>query len=847
MNKTIQNALDSFSKEVMTKEDLSSLDVKNFLDIIAKELNLMQIYVAETTGVNTQFIYPYTSSGPYENTAFYNLLVFTEEDIAKFIDFFKNGKAHVLDKEISMSKKSTAVGNLIYGFLENGKMYGFVSFQPNEGETRIWTDEEKEIIRQLSFILRPLLLIRQLNDRFAYKKSIVKSSIGLFWYYPKLKIIIFPENTMDKFSIKNYVYRNAPQSLCEDFVHPDFASQFNSLFIDFDELCEKNECTFLGKEKKEGEEYHLSLSTNRFDDKGKPVEIMGFMERKEKSNHSLEKKDFLKRYEKFHETVSENNVVEYYVNLRNGEVTPFKTQSVFKDCFVFSDSFDKVIAYTAEHFLSQESKEVFIRTLNCDYLSSHLSKESPTLSIVSTFLINNEKKRLETIIIFNSQSIYEHAKDVMIFVRDVTQSEFLNYDQLTGLLTLSHFLKTLNQAQMERKGNATFSKSEIIYFDFVDFKLYNFEYGIKEGDNCLAAFADILKKIYTGCSICRASDDHFIVYDNSSDSMDNVENKIKDAIGQFDDFTSGKLKAKAGYCEMGDSSLEPSILIDCAKIAFQYAKRNPLENYSKYDEKLKNQDEKRKYICENIQKAIENGYIKAYYQPVITPSGNLVAFEALSRWEDPKYGFLSPGEFIPALEQHNLLYLLDNYMAEEVCRKMREELNRNHKVYQTSFNLSRNDFISCRPIREIENARKKYDIPSSLLAIEITESVMIENPEIIKKSIAEFHSHGYEIWMDDFGSGYSSLNVMKDFEFDEIKIDMGFLRTFNEKSKIIIKNIVHLAKDLSLRTLTEGVETKEHVEFLAQCGCDRMQGYYFSRPLPYDDVMKKLSEEKIKF
>ncbi len=316
---------------------------------------------------------------------------------------------------------------------------------------------------------------------------------------------------------------------------------------------------------------------------------------------------------------------------------------------------------------------------------------------------------------------------------------------------------------------------------------------------------------------------------------------------EFDSFTKGKLKAKAGYCAVTEKLLDPAILIDCAKMASQYAKKNPLLHYSEYDEKLRNQDEKRKYICDSISEAIRNGYIKVYYQPVITPASSLVAFEALSRWEDPKYGFLSPADFIPALEENNLLYILDCYMVEAICKKMREELDQNHKVYQTSFNLSRNDFLSCRPLEEIEKARKKYDIPASLIAIEITESVMIENPEIIKKSIAEFRSYGYEVWMDDFGSGYSSLNVMKDFDFDEIKIDMGFLRSFNEKSKIIIRNIIHLAKDLSLRTLTEGVETKEHVGFLSECGCERMQGYFYSKPLPYDEVMKKLSNEKIKF
>ena len=199
---------------------------------------------------------------------------------------------------------------------------------------------------------------------------------------------------------------------------------------------------------------------------------------------------------------------------------------------------------------------------------------------------------------------------------------------------------------------------------------------------------------------------------------------------------------------------------------------------------------------------------------------------------------MSPADFIPVLEQKNQIYKLDTFVVKKVSETLRCELDKGHEIVQISVNLSRTDFISCKPFEEIENIIKEYNIDRKYICIEITESVAMDDPKLLTYAINKFRNAGYEVWMDDFGSGYSSLNVLKDFTFDEIKIDMAFLRNTTEKSKFIIKNTISMAYDLNIRTLTEGVETKEQYDFLKDMGCERIQGYYISKPLPYDEVIE---------
>ena len=218
--------------------------------------------------------------------------------------------------------------------------------------------------------------------------------------------------------------------------------------------------------------------------------------------------------------------------------------------------------------------------------------------------------------------------------------------------------------------------------------------------------------------------------------------------------------------------------------------------------------------------------------------------EALVRWIDPEQGFLNPGEFIGALEESKQIHKLDSHVIELVCREMREQLDQGLPVVPVSFNLSRLDFTGCDIFEVVEGILERYKIERDYIRVEITESIMASD-SYIQHEIERFRLVGYEVWMDDFGSGYSSLNTLKDYKFDELKIDMAFLSNFNDVSRTIISSMVRMAKSLGLKTLAEGVETKEQMEFLKSIGCEKVQGYYYGKPQPLKATMEHMETSGI--
>ncbi len=252
------------------------------------------------------------------------------------------------------------------------------------------------------------------------------------------------------------------------------------------------------------------------------------------------------------------------------------------------------------------------------------------------------------------------------------------------------------------------------------------------------------------------------------------------------------------------------------------------------------------YIVNKIDEALQLEWIKVHYQPVIRSlTGELCGFESLARWEDPQLGRLGPDKFIGALEDCKLIYKLDCYMVDKVCRDIHDRFDAGLEMVPVSINFSRLDFLICDMLDIVEKAVEKYDIPRDYIHIEITESMVVSDGELMRRIIDRFRNKGYGIWMDDFGSGYSSLNLLKDFSFDVLKMDMKFLSSFNVKSKSIMRSVVNMAKDIGIMTLAEGVETIEEADFLKEIGCGRLQGYYFGKPEPLDVVFEHLKEKGI--
>ena len=252
------------------------------------------------------------------------------------------------------------------------------------------------------------------------------------------------------------------------------------------------------------------------------------------------------------------------------------------------------------------------------------------------------------------------------------------------------------------------------------------------------------------------------------------------------------------------------------------------------------------YILDNFDKALKNGSIRAFYQPVIrTLTEQICSVEALARWEDPKMGLLSPYLFISVLEKFRLIHKLDISILENICITYNEMREKGLPLHPFSINLSRLDFNEMDMLNAISETLKKYNVPATAIHIEITESVMLDNTAYFRRIFDSFHEAGFAIFMDDFGSGYSSLNVLKDYSFDVLKIDMRFLSDIGLRSKKILSSVVNMAKAIGIHTLAEGVETKEQMIFLKSIGCEMLQGYYYSKPMDSEMYVDYLTNSGI--
>ncbi|ETP73255.1 diguanylate cyclase (GGDEF) domain-containing protein [Lachnospiraceae bacterium JC7] len=245
----------------------------------------------------------------------------------------------------------------------------------------------------------------------------------------------------------------------------------------------------------------------------------------------------------------------------------------------------------------------------------------------------------------------------------------------------------------------------------------------------------------------------------------------------------------------------------------------------------------RNYILNTIDKAVKEDYIKIYYQPKFeTSTGKLYGFEALSRWVDPKYGMLLPGEYVPVLEEYKLTHILDRYVMRQIAMDVNKQRKKFGKLIPVSFNLSHNDFLTFDPCKELIDITRTFDIPRDYFQVEISENTLNADPNLFKREIRRLRDNGFRVFIDDFGNEHSSLNTIREYEFDGILIDIGYMENFDEKSKNILKPVINMSKGLGIHTFAKGVETEEQIEYLRSVGCEIVQGYYYSYGRPSERI-----------
>ena len=392
----------------------------------------------------------------------------------------------------------------------------------------------------------------------------------------------------------------------------------------------------------------------------------------------------------------------------------------------------------------------------------------------------------------------------------------------------------------------------VALFDIDKFKYVNDRLGYEEGNRMLERLHKTVSDHLDREEVfARTSDDNFVmVIKNASDN--DLTARLTDIFNEFDRrnslFVKYPVVFSAGICRLNQCAHESrhgevdiNAAIDRCKIAKSTLKGTHYSSIAFYDGSIRDRALREKDYESLMPAALKRREFQCYLQPKYgLRSRNIEGAEALIRWNSPDFGFISPGDFIPIAEKNGFVVELDFFILEEVCRTMRHWIDDGKKpvvisVNQSRLHLNYDDYIW--RLREIVD---KYDIPYEYIELELTESVFTENAEKLLKIMHKLHEIGFKLSLDDFGSGYSSLNMLKDIPVDVVKIDKEFFNdTMNtQKGRAVISTVVDLAKNLDMDVISEGVETKEQVEFLTEIHCAMVQGYYFSKPMPIDEFEK---------
>ena len=414
------------------------------------------------------------------------------------------------------------------------------------------------------------------------------------------------------------------------------------------------------------------------------------------------------------------------------------------------------------------------------------------------------------------------------------------YDALTGLPTLSAFfeLAEMGKAAMHSQGE----HAVLLYLDLNGMKYYNYKFSFAEGDRLLQGLSELLSRTFGADHCGHVGADRFTVY-TKEDGLEDTLLALFDQASRLNDGRS--LPVRVGIYPTRFEDVPISFAYDRAKIACDAVRKGDTSGFRYYSGELQEYIRKSQYIVTNIDKAIDGKWVKVYYQPIVRAVNEKVCdVEALARWIDPVEGFLSPADFIPYLEDAGLIYKLDLYVLEQVLEKIKIQAAEGLYNVPHSINLSRSDFDACDIVEEIRRRVDASGIPRDRITIEITESMIGGDFDFMKEQIERFQKLGFPVWMDDFGSGYSSLDVLQSIRFDLIKFDMGFMKKLDEgdNGKIILTELMKMATFMGVDTICEGVETKEQVRFLQEIGCSKFQGFHFSKPMPLEVIQQKHRE-----
>ena len=442
---------------------------------------------------------------------------------------------------------------------------------------------------------------------------------------------------------------------------------------------------------------------------------------------------------------------------------------------------------------------------------------------------------------YKPQIILHRVAGIIRLRETAAMINMIQYDRLTGLYSKQYFYQQAGEVLLRNPDQ----QYDIICSDIENFKLINDVFGVKAGDRLLRGIGNAYAERLKGIGICgRLNSDQFACM------LKHRDDYTDDMFIEASILTNGLLDIhnivmKWGIYNVEDRSVSIEQICDRALLAARSIKGQYGKYFAIYDDTLRNQLLREQAITDSMESALSQNQFLVYLQPKYRIKDEvLVGAEALVRWNHPVWGFLSPAEFIPLFEKNGFITRLDRFVWEKACAVLHDWDERGYYPMSVSVNVSRADIYNEDLADTLVKIIEKYDLDPSRLHLEITESAYTENPKQIIDTVTTLRELGFVIEMDDFGSGYSSLNMLNDMPIDILKLDMKFIRSemAKPKSQGILQFIINLARWMNLSVVAEGVETKAQLLRLTEIGCDYVQGYYFAKPMPCQEFEGLLDE-----
>lgn len=512
--------------------------------------------------------------------------------------------------------------------------------------------------------------------------------------------------------------------------------------------------------------------------------------------------------------------------------------SVISDCLKKEEAYEGCRSYSSHRAVVESERERFKKCVELSTIKEGLREDKQY-----SFTIHETDKTGEVRLKRYSYIYIDERVDVIVGTReDIT--EFSEKDVLTGGYNRWGFIRTTERLLNEVPDR---TKYAVLFFNVKNFKAVNELFGVESGDVVLQnIFRTLTHSKLSPVITARVESDHFVCL---------IEKKNLD----FEELTSvcdnkfvkdGKrmnLIIRCGIFYVEEKPMKILGMIDRAKLAKRYITDEYVQPYMVYDHSMQVAYIDKAKLAGELQEDIAKEQFKVYYQPVIdTKTGKIASAEALIRWIHPDKGFISPALFIPALEENGHISELDFYVLKKVWQFINDRCENNKFVVPISVNLSWMDFYDEIMMEKIlkemdcfrENGREH------MARFEITETSYAAIRENRSGILESLRIKNAKILLDDFGSGFSSFGMLQDYDFDILKIDMSFIRKIGEnpKTKSIVHSIIGMAHEIGIKTVAEGVETEEQVSFLRQSGCDYIQGYYYSKPLPEEEFVEFLEK-----